>query len=132
MKSKVSMRRITYRVAKYDVTKTKICELMAFVEIIREVKTKHVSLLKIRMLLQILSELLTQLCSNLLNPWTLSGATLLKNILNNITQKCVRFISYGSNIIGCLQVVRIYSFMREIYLYALRISSFSLLYAENI
>ena len=62
------MRRITYRVAKYDVTKTKICELMAFVEIIREVKTKHVSLLKIRMLLQILSELLTQLCSNLLNP----------------------------------------------------------------
>ena len=38
------------RVAKCDVTKIKICEFMGFVEIIREIKTKYVSLLKLRML----------------------------------------------------------------------------------
>ena len=41
-----------------------ICELMGFGKIIREIKTKYVSLLKIRMLVQIVSELLPQLCSN--------------------------------------------------------------------
>ena len=51
-------------VAKWDVTKIKNCELMGFVEIIREIKTKNESLLKIRMLVQIVSELLPQLCSN--------------------------------------------------------------------
>ena len=45
-----------YRVAK--------CELMEFVEIIREIKTKNVSLLKISMLVQTLCEILPQLCSN--------------------------------------------------------------------
>ena len=51
--------------AKCDVTKIKICELMGFVEIIREIKTKYVvSLLKIRMFVQIVSELLRQLCSH--------------------------------------------------------------------
>ena len=37
---------------------------MEFVEVIREIKTKYVSLLKIRMLVQIVSELLPQLCYN--------------------------------------------------------------------
>ena len=37
---------------------------MGFVKIIREIKTKYVSLLKIRMLMQIVSELLRPLCSN--------------------------------------------------------------------
>ena len=37
---------------------------MRFVEIIWEIKTKYVSLLKIRMLVQIFSELLPQLCSS--------------------------------------------------------------------
>ena len=44
--------------------KLKFCELMGFVEINREIKTKYVSLLKIRMLVQLGSELLPQLCSN--------------------------------------------------------------------
>ena len=56
--------RVIYRVAKCDVTKVRICELMGFVEIIRDIKTKYVSLLKIRMLVHIVSELLPQLCSN--------------------------------------------------------------------
>ena len=37
---------------------------MGFVEIIREIKTIYVSLLKIRMLVQIVSDLLPRLCSN--------------------------------------------------------------------
>ena len=37
------------RVVKCDVTKIKICELMRFVEIIREIKTKNVSLPRISM-----------------------------------------------------------------------------------
>ena len=49
---------------KCDVTKIKICELIGFVEIIQDIKTKQVSLLKIRMFVQIVSELLQQLCSN--------------------------------------------------------------------
>ena len=53
-----------HRVAKCDVTKIKICEFMGFVEIIWEIKTKYVSLLKIRMLMQIVSDLLPQLCSD--------------------------------------------------------------------
>ena len=52
------------RVAKCDVTKIKICELMGFIEIIRAIKTKNVSLLKISMLVQIVSEILPQLCSS--------------------------------------------------------------------
>ena len=51
-------------VAKCDITKITICELMGFVEIIREIKTRYVSLLKFRMMVQIVSELLPQLCSN--------------------------------------------------------------------
>ena len=47
---------MNYRVAK--------CELMGFVEIIRDIKTKYVSLLKTKMLVQIVSELLPQLFSN--------------------------------------------------------------------
>ena len=43
------------RVVKCDVTKIKICELMRFVEIIREIKTKNVSLPRISMLVQIVS-----------------------------------------------------------------------------
>ena len=43
---------IDYRVAKCDVTKIKIYELIRFVETILEIKTKYVSLLKIRMLVQ--------------------------------------------------------------------------------
>ena len=35
---------------------------MGFVDIIREIKTKYISLLKIRMLVQIVSELLPHLC----------------------------------------------------------------------
>ena len=53
-----------YRVAKYDITKIKICKLMRFVEIIRAIETKNVSLLKISMLVQIVSGILPQLCSN--------------------------------------------------------------------
>ena len=49
---------------KCDVTKIKICELMRFVEIIREIKTKNVSLPRISMLVQIVGEILPQLCSN--------------------------------------------------------------------
>ena len=51
-------------VAKCDVKKIKICELIGFVEIILVIKTKNVSLLKTRVLVQIVSELLPQLCSN--------------------------------------------------------------------
>ena len=50
--------------AKCDVTKIKICELIGFVQIILDIKTKYVYLIKIRMLVQIVSELLPQLCSN--------------------------------------------------------------------
>ena len=50
--------------AKCDVKKIKICELIGFVEIILVIKTKNVSLLKTRVLVQIVSELLPQLCSN--------------------------------------------------------------------
>ena len=50
--------------AKCNVTKIKICELIRFVEIILEIKTKYVSLLKIRMMVQIVGDLLPQLCSN--------------------------------------------------------------------
>ena len=49
---------------KCDVTKVRIGELMSFVKIIRGIKTEYVSVLKIRMLVQIVSELLPQLCSN--------------------------------------------------------------------
>ena len=49
---------------KCDVTKMNICELMGFVEIIREIKTKNVSLPKISMLMQIVGEILQQLCFN--------------------------------------------------------------------
>ena len=52
------------RVAKCDVTKIEICEIMGFVAIIRAIKTKNVSLLKISMLVQIVSEMLSQLYSN--------------------------------------------------------------------
>ena len=37
---------------------------MGFVDIIPEIKTKYVSLLRIRMLVQIFSEILPPLCSN--------------------------------------------------------------------
>ena len=37
---------------------------MGFVEIIREIKTKNVSLLKISILVQIVGKVLPQLCSN--------------------------------------------------------------------
>ena len=50
--------------AKCDVTKIKICQLVGLVEIIREIKTKYESLLKIRMLVQIVRELLPQFCFN--------------------------------------------------------------------
>ena len=53
-----------HRVVKCDVTKIKICEPMGFVEIIREIKTKNVSLPRISMLVQIVGEILPQLCSN--------------------------------------------------------------------
>ena len=52
------------RVTKCDITKTKICELKGFVEILRAIKTKNVFLLKIGILLQIVSKILSQLCSN--------------------------------------------------------------------
>ena len=50
--------------AKCDVTKIKICELIGFAQIILDIKTKYVCLIKIRMLVQIVSEILPQLCSN--------------------------------------------------------------------
>ena len=53
-----------FRVAMFDVTKSKVCKLMGFVLIIRAIKIKHVSLLKISMLVQIVGEILSQLCSN--------------------------------------------------------------------
>ena len=55
-----------YRVVKCDVTKIKISEPMRFVEIIREIKTKNVSLPRISMLVQIVGEILVlpQLCFN--------------------------------------------------------------------
>ena len=37
---------------------------MGFIEIIRAIKTKNVSFLKISILVQIISDLLSQLCSN--------------------------------------------------------------------
>ena len=46
------------------VTEIKISEVMGFVKIIREIKTINVSLLKISMVVQIVGEILTQLCSN--------------------------------------------------------------------
>ena len=49
---------------KCDVTKIKVCELMRFVEIIREINTKNVSLPRISMLVQIVGDILPQLCSN--------------------------------------------------------------------
>ena len=52
------------KVAKFGVTKIKICELMGFVEIIQAVKTKNIFLLKISMLVKIVGEILPQLCSN--------------------------------------------------------------------
>ena len=61
---KLKRRDLTDRVAKCDVTKTKIYDI-GFVEIVVEIKkTKYVTLLKIRMLVQIVNELLPQLCSN--------------------------------------------------------------------
>ena len=53
-----------YRVVKCDVTKMKIFDFVGFVEIIRETKTKNIPLLKISMLVQIVGEILPQLCSN--------------------------------------------------------------------
>ena len=53
-----------YRVVKCDVKKIKISELMRFVEIIRAIKTKNVSLPRISMLVQIVGEILPKLCSN--------------------------------------------------------------------
>ena len=53
-----------FRVLKCDVTKTETCELMGFVGVIREIKTKNISLLKISKLVQIVGEILPQLCSN--------------------------------------------------------------------
>ena len=50
-------------VVKCDVTKIKICELVGFVKIIWEIKTKNVSLQKIRMMVQIVGEILPQICS---------------------------------------------------------------------
>ena len=47
-----------------DVTKIKICSLVGFVEISREIKTKNVSLPKISMLVQIVGEIFPRLCSN--------------------------------------------------------------------
>ena len=47
-----------------DVTKIKICELMGFVEIMRELKTENVSLPKISKLVEIVGEILPQLCCN--------------------------------------------------------------------
>ena len=52
------------RVVKCDVTKIKICKPMGFVEIIREIKAKNVSLPRISMLMQIVGDILPQLCSN--------------------------------------------------------------------
>ena len=51
-------------VAKCDVKKTKICELMEFVKILRAIETKNKHLLKISMLVKIVGEILPQLCSN--------------------------------------------------------------------
>ena len=48
-------------VVKCDVTKTNICELMGFVEIIRAISNRNVSLLKLSMLVQIVGEILPQL-----------------------------------------------------------------------
>ena len=54
------------KVPKWNITKIIICELMGFVEIIRAIKTKNVSLLKISILVQIdhEGEILLQLYSN--------------------------------------------------------------------
>ena len=52
------------RAAKCDETKNKTCELMGFIEIIREIKTKNVSFLKISMLVQIVGVILPQFCFN--------------------------------------------------------------------
>ena len=52
------------RVVKCDITKTKICELKGFVEIIQEIKTKNVSLSKTSMLVQIVGEILPLLFFN--------------------------------------------------------------------
>ena len=48
---------IDNRVAKCDVTKIKISEFVGFVKIIREIKTKNVSLQKIRMLVEIVGKI---------------------------------------------------------------------------
>ena len=64
MAKELQKNNISNRVVKCDVTKIKICELMRFVEIIREIKTKNVSLPRISMLVQIVGEILPQLCSN--------------------------------------------------------------------
>ena len=53
----------SYRVAKCDLTRIKICELLGFVEIIQAIKTENASLLRISMLVQIFFEILLQLCS---------------------------------------------------------------------
>ena len=50
--------------AKCNVTEIKICKHMGFVEIIRAIKTKNGYFLKISMLVQIVSEILPQLCSS--------------------------------------------------------------------
>ena len=50
--------------AECDVTKIKICEIMGFFKINREIKTKNISLPKINILVQIAGEVLPQLCSN--------------------------------------------------------------------
>ena len=52
------------RVVKCDVTKIKICELMGFFKIIREMKIKNVSLPKISILVQIAGKILPELCTN--------------------------------------------------------------------
>ena len=55
---------VLHRVVKCDVTKIKICDFMGFVKIIRQIKTKNVSLPKISMLVQIVGKILPQLCFN--------------------------------------------------------------------
>ena len=49
-----------------DITKIKICELMEFVEIIQEIKTKNVFLPKISMLVQIVGKIIITTDSNVL------------------------------------------------------------------
>ena len=56
------------KVPKWNITKIIICELMGFVEIIRAIKTKNVSLLKISMLVLIVAKISPELYA-LMTPY---------------------------------------------------------------